>query len=149
MRFKAFIRSICATYFIIVTLINLSTFVLGSIYRPEERFGYDAFLTPLLYGFLGILPMCVMYSAKEMTRREVFIRKILQFILLEVLLLGFVFGYAGGSKGNMGQIVSFALSVFVIFVLAHVISFMLDTQEARQMTRDLMSYQAGQERQQS
>lgn len=149
MRFKAFIRSICATYFIIVTLINLSTFVLGSIYRPEERFGYDAFLTPLLYGFLGILPMCVMYSAKEMTRREVFIRKILQFILLEVLLLGFVFGYAGGSKDNMGQIVSFALSVFVIFVLAHVISFMLDTQEARQMTRDLMSYQAGQERQQS
>lgn len=149
MRFKAFIRSTCATYFIIVTLINLSTFVLGSIYRPEERFGYGAFLAPLLYGFWGILPMCVMYSAKEMTRREIFIRKILQFILLEVLLLGFMFGYAGFSNDNIGEIVSFALSVFVIFVLAHVISFMLDTQEARQMTRDLMSYQAGQERQQS
>lgn len=148
MRFKAFIRSTCATYFIIVTLINLSTFVLGSIYRPEERFGYGAFLAPLLYGFWGILPMCVMYSAKEMTRREIFIRKILQFILLEVLLLGLVFGHAGSTKDNMGQIVSFALSVFVIFVLAHVISFMLDTQEARQMTRDLMSYQAGQEGQQ-
>lgn len=149
MSFKAFIRSACAAYFIIVTLINLATFVLGSIYRPEERFGYGAFLMPLLYAFLGILPMCVMYSAKEMTRREVFIRKILQFILLEVLLLGFMFGYAGFSNDNIGEIVSFALSVFVIFVLAHVISFMLDTQQARQMTRDLLSYQAGQERQQS
>lgn len=146
MSFKTFIRTACATYFIIVTLINLSTFVLGSIYRPEERFGYDAFLTPLLYAFLGILPMCVMYSAKEMTRREIFIRKILQFILLEALLLGFVFGYAGFSKDNMEQIVSFALSVLVIFVLAHVISFMLDIQQAKRMTQDLMSYQAGQEK---
>lgn len=148
MSFKAFIRSACAAYFIIVTLINLATFVLGSIYRPEERFGYGAFLMPLLYAFLGILPMCVMYSAKEMTRREVFIRKILQFILLEVLLLGFMFGYAGFSNDNIGEIVSFAMSVFVVFALAHVISFMLDTQQARQMTRDLLSYQAGQEREQ-
>lgn len=86
--------------------------------RPEERFGYSAFLAPLLYAFLSLIPMCVMYSAKEMTRREIFIRKILQFILLEVLLLGLVFGRTGSPKENIGQIVSFALSVLVVFVQA-------------------------------
>lgn len=36
----------------------------------------------------------------------------------------------------------------VVFVLVHVISFMLDSQQAKQMTRDLLSYQAGEGREQ-
>lgn len=144
MSMKAFIRSACATYFIIVTLINLSTAVVGSIFRPEQRFGYGAFFVPPLYGFLSILPICVMYSRKELTRRQILVRKGVQFILLEALLLGLVFGHTGFTKENRGLIVSFALSVFIVFVLVHVISFVLDTQQARQMTKDLLSYQKGQ-----
>lgn len=143
MSFKVFIKSTCATYFIVVTFVNLATFLLGSIYRPEERFGYDAFLAPLLYAFLGILPMCVMYSRKELTLTQVVIRKVIQLILLEVLLVGFVFGYTDFSWDNGGQTASFALAVFVIFLLVHVISFVLDTQQAKRMTLDLVSYQAG------
>lgn len=145
MSFKTFMKSACATYFIIVTLVNLAAFAVGSIFRPGEQFGYEAFLTPLLYGFLGLLPMCVMYSKKEMTGRQILIRKILQFILLEALLLGLASGQAAFSKENLGQTVSFALSVFIVFVLVHVISFLLDIQQARQMTKDLLSWQAKQE----
>lgn len=141
MSFKAFLKSICSTYFIIVTLVNLATFVMGSIYRPEERFGYDAFLVPLIYGFLGILPMCVMYSKREMTLVQVLIRKMLQLILLEALLIGFVFGYGDFSKDNTVQMVSFTVTVLVVFLLVHVISFVLDVQQARQMTLDLLDYQ--------
>lgn len=141
MSFKSFLKSICSTYFIIVTLVNLATFVMGSIYRPEERFGYDAFLVPLVYGFLGILPMCVMYSKREMTLVQVLIRKLLQLILLEGLLIGFVFGYGDFSKDNTVQMVSFAVTVLVVFLLVHVISFVLDVQQARQMTLDLLDYQ--------
>lgn len=141
MSFKSFIKSICSTYFIIVTLVNLATFAMGSIYRPEERFGYDAFLMPLIYGFLGILPMCVMYSKREMTLVQVLIRKLIQLILLEGLLIGFVFGYGDFSKDNIAQIVSFAVTVLAVFILVHVISFVLDVQQARQMTLDLLDYQ--------
>lgn len=143
MSFKLFLKSICTTYFIIVTLINLSTFALGTIYRPEERFGYDAFLVPLVYAFLGILPMCVMYSKREMTLVQVLVRKMIQLILLEALLLGFGFGYTNLSKDNIEQMVSFALAVFAVFLLVHVISFALDVQQARQMTLDLLNYQKG------
>lgn len=141
MSFKSFLKSICSTYFIIVTLVNLATFVMGSIYQPEERFGYGAFLMPLIYGFLGILPMCVMYSKKELTLVQVLIRKLLQLILLEGLLIGFVFGYGEFSKDNTVQMVSFAVTVLVVFLLVHVISFVLDMQQARQMTLDLLDYQ--------
>ena len=141
MSFKSFLKSICSTYFIIVTLVNLATFAMGSIYRPEERFGYDAFLMPLIYGFLGILPMCVMYSKREMTLVQVLIRKMLQLILLEALLIGFVFGYGDFSKDNIVQMVSFAVTVLAVFILVHVISFVLDVQQAKQMTLDLLDYQ--------
>ena len=141
MSFKSFLKSICSTYFIIVTLVNLATFVMGSIYRPEERFGYDAFLVPLLYAFLGVLPICVMYSKKELTLVQVLIRKLLQLILLEGLLIGFVFGYGEFSKDNTVQMISFAVTVLVVFLLVHVISFVLDVQQARQMTLDLLDYQ--------
>lgn len=141
MSFKSFLKSICSTYFIIVTLVNLATFVMGSIYRPEERFGYGAFLVPLLYAFLGVLPICVMYSKKELTPAQVLIRKMLQLILLEGLLIGFVFGYGDFSNDNIVQMVSFAVTVFVVFLLVHVISFVLDVQQARQMTLDLLEYQ--------
>lgn len=149
MDFKKFIKSTCETYFIVVTLINLATFALGTIYRPEERFGYDAFLAPLVYAFLGILPMCVMYSKKEMTLIQVLIRKVFQLILLEILLIEFGIGHANLSKESIEVIVSFALSVFVIFVLVHVISFVLDLQQAKQMTLDLLSYQNDQNQEQS
>lgn len=46
---------------------------------------------------------------------------------------------------TLGQTAAFALSVFVAFVLVHVISYMLDAGQARQMTRDLLFWQAGQE----
>lgn len=141
MSFKFFLKSICSTYFIIVTLVNLAAFVMGSIYRSEERFGYDAFLAPLLYAFLGVLPICVMYSKKELTLAQVLIRKLLQLLLLEGLLIGFVFGYGEFPKDNTVQMVSFALTVFVVFLLVHVISFVLDVQQARQMTLDLLDYQ--------
>lgn len=141
MSFKSFLKSICSTYFIIVTLVNLATFAMGSIYRPEERFGYDAFLMPLIYGFLGILPMCVMYSKREMTLVQVLIRKLFQLILLEALLIGFVFGYGDFSKDNIVQMVSFAVTVLAVFLLVHVISFALDVQQAKQMTLDLLDYQ--------
>ncbi|MDO5154719.1 MAG: hypothetical protein Q4D51_02035 [Eubacteriales bacterium] len=142
MSFKDFLKSMISSYFVIVTLINVSTYVLGSIYRPEELFGYEAFLSPLIYGALGILPVCVMYSKKELTLKQVIFRKILQLILLEVLLIGFGFGYNRFTVDNMKLIISFGLSVFVIFILVHIISWVLDLQQARQMTMDLLSYQS-------
>lgn len=142
MSLKDFLKSMMSSYFVIVTLINVSTYVLGVMYRPEEQFGYDAFLSPLVYGALGILPVCVMYSKKELTLKQVIFRKILQLILLEILLIGFGFGHSKLTVENMELIISFGLSVFVIFVLVHIISWVLDLQQARQMTMDLLSYQS-------
>ena len=142
MKLKEFIKSTLASYFIIVTLVNVATLVLGSIFRPEQRFGYEAFLAPLLYGALGLIPVFIMYSPKELTIKQIVIRKIVQLIALEFILVLAGFGRENLKAENLALIASFALSVLIIYVLVHVISWVLNLEMARQLTIDLQSYQS-------
>ena len=142
MQLKEFIKSKLASYFSIVTLVNVATLVLGSIFRPEQRFGYEAFLAPLLYGALGLIPVFIMYSPKELTIKQIVIRKIVQLIALEFILVLAGFGRENLKAENLALIASFALSVLIIYVLVHVISWVLNLEMARQLTMDLQSYQS-------
>ena len=142
MKLKEFIKSTLASYFIIVTLVNVATLVLGSIFRPEQRFGYEAFLAPLLYGALGLIPVFIMYSPKELTIKQIVIRKIVQLRALEFILVLAGFGRENLKAENLALIASFALSVLIIYVLVHVISWVLNLEMARQLTMDLQSYQS-------
>ena len=142
MKLKEFIKSTLASYFIIVTLVNVATLVLGLIFRPEQRFGYEAFLAPLLYGALGLIPVFIMYSPKELTIKQIVIRKIVQLIALEFILVLAGFGRENLKAENLALIASFALSVLIIYVLVHVISWVLNLEMARQLTIDLQSYQS-------
>lgn len=137
MSVKEFLKEALYTYFIIVTLVVVSTFVLGMIYEPDRQFGYEAFLSPLLYGFLGVVPMLVMYSRKELSVKQILVRKVFQLIALEVLLFSVTFGLDGIEKAQGPMALGLGLSVFIIFLLVHIISFILDCGEAKKMNEAL------------
>ena len=127
-------------FFIIVTLINVVMFVLGTIYKPDERFGYDAFLAPIIYAACSMIPVLLTYSKKELTVKQMLLRQVLNLLAIEAIMIGI--GLAG-SVVLFEQpllIVSFALSVFLVFVLVMVISWILDLGQARQMNLDLEEY---------
>ena len=67
---KEHIREIAGSYFISVTLINLAIFTTGMLFRPEQTFGYEAFLSPLLLGLFTVIPTLLLYSKKELTVRQ-------------------------------------------------------------------------------
>ena len=46
---KEHVKEILNSFFISVTLINIAMFILGILFRPEQRFGYEAYLYPLIY----------------------------------------------------------------------------------------------------
>ncbi|NLG05876.1 MAG: hypothetical protein GX567_18935 [Clostridia bacterium] len=141
MRGKEFAKSILLSFFIIVTLINIATSVLGMIFVPEARFGYEAFLSPLVYGLFSLIPYIVMYSRKELTVKELVIRKILQLISIELILLFIAFGFSGIQSSDYGIIFGFTFSILVIYLLVHVINWILDMKTAEKMNVDLQNYQ--------
>ena len=68
MTFKEHFKSVMSMYFIIVTLVNAATFILGSIFRPDQTFGYEAFLSPLIYAAVALVPMLCILGEHRMIR---------------------------------------------------------------------------------
>ena len=138
---KEHVKEILNSFFISVTLINIAMFILGILFRPEQRFGYEAYLYPLIYGLIGIIPTCVVTTKKELSIKQVIVRKVFQLVLLIVILLAFMF--AGGPVN--GETVAIAggvaLSVVIIFVLVNVIMWLMDSRTAKIMTEDLIKFQ--------
>lgn len=142
MSFREHLRSVLSAYFIIATLINAATFILGEIFRPDDKFGYDAFLSPLIYAAIALIPMLCMYSKKELTLKQHIVREILQLISIEVILIFFGLGSKSLAPENLALTASFALSVFLIYVLVGVIAWLLDIKLAQQLNSDLKSFQS-------
>lgn len=138
---KEFAAYLMRTYSTLVTLVTVTVWITGSCFQPDMRFGFEAFASPLLYAGCGMLVSVVMYSKRTLTVKEVLIRKGIQFILLEVIII-FV-GYGGIPVQTEEKIfvATLAVSVFVIFVLVHLIIWMQDWLMAKKMTEDLLEFQ--------
>ena len=80
---KEFFSECIRTFFMVVTLINIEMFAAGMYLMPEARFGYEAFIVPVIYGLAGTFPNLVMYSKRELKIGELMVRKVLQLILIE------------------------------------------------------------------
>lgn len=115
-------------YFIIVTGVTIVIAVLGMNFSPDMKLGYDAYLSPLIFGVIASLPTYVFYSKKELTFRQMLFRRILHFILLEILLLGF--GYFTGILESVGITIMFSLSIFAVYLFKIVIGWILDSKTA-------------------
>lgn len=141
MTFKEHLKSVASQFFVVATLINVAVFILGEIFRPEDRFGYEAFLAPIIYAAISLVPMLLMYSKKEPTVRQYIVRELLQLISIELILIFFGMGANSLEPENIALTASFALSVFVIYILVYVIAWLLDLNTAKQITNDLKSFQ--------
>lgn len=138
---KEFFMDMLNSYFIVVTLITAATFIMGVCLFPNESFGYSAFAAPLIYGACGVLPNFVMYSKRELTVKELLVRKVMQFVLIEVLVLTAAFGGSDIAGERLKAAIAMGISIFVIFVISHVIAWMQDCMAAKKMTDELIRFQ--------
>ena len=142
MSFKEHLKAVMSQFFVIATLINLAIFILGEIFRPDEKFGYEAFLAPIIYAAISLVPMLLMYSKKELTVKQHIFRELLHLISIEIILIFLGLGAKILEPENIALTASFALSVFIIYVLVYVIAWLLDLNTARQINTDLKSFQS-------
>ena len=141
---KEFFKEIVKEFFVISTLVNVAIFVLGSIFDKDARFGYDAFLAPLIYAAFSLLPAGITYSGRELSVKEVLIRKAIQLVLIEVILFLFCFGIDSLSQSEPLLLFGLGVSIAVIYVLVHLLDWLVASREAEKLTRDLKAFQADQ-----
>ncbi len=141
MRGKEFIRDTMISYFTLVTLITVAIPVLGFYFAPDARFGYDAFAAPLVYAACGILPNVVLYTKKELTVKELLVRKVIQFVLIEVIVFCAAFYGSDLHTKQPGVICGVGISIFVIYVVSHILIWVFEYISARHMTEALIKMQ--------
>ena len=134
---KEHLKECLRDFFIIVTCINLAMFVLGSIFQRGQQFGYEAFIYPLIYGALGSIPDLFMVKKEEPTLKQYVVRQILGALLCMALLFVFMFGGKPITTDIMIIAAGVAVSVIVIFIIVDVVTWILDSKTAKDMTADL------------
>ncbi|MBP3577054.1 MAG: hypothetical protein J6K15_02980 [Lachnospiraceae bacterium] len=138
---KEFIADCIRTFFTVVSLINAVMFILGSHFMPEQQFGYGAFAAPLIYGLAGTLPNLVMYSKRELKVAELLVRKLIQLLLIEGLVLFVAFYGAGDEARTMEIVGSTAVSILVVYIIATLLDWLQNYLAAKQMTEELIRFQ--------
>lgn len=141
MRGKEFFISMLTTYFTLVTLITVAMLILGLHFDADATFGYEAFLVPLVYGACGVIPMGIMYSTRELTIKEVIVRKVIQFLLIEIIILFVAFYGREMDAKQIKFMLLMGVSILVIYVLAHVIDWIQNCVSAKRMTKQLVRLQ--------
>ncbi|MCM1104121.1 MAG: hypothetical protein NC409_08425 [Clostridium sp.] len=128
-------------YFILVTCITAGIMILGMTLDPDTRFGYSAFASPFIFAALGMIPNLLMYSSKELSDRQIFLRKIIQFVVIEAEVVGLCIISPIIHTENPEVITGVMLCVLVIFLLVQCIIMMNGYFSAKQLTKELMQFQ--------
>ncbi len=135
------IKNIFSSFFISVTLINAAMLILGMTLHPEQKFGYEAFMYPLIYGLIGTIPSIVIDEKKELSVPQTIVGMVMRLLLLIVLLLAFMFGGRELTPEIIKAAISVSISVVIIYVLVNLILWWLDLRIAKSMTEDLVKFQ--------
>lgn len=139
MEFHEYLKKTLMNYFIIVTGITVAMATLGLIYEPEVTFGYEAYFSPLIFGAIAVLPSFLLYSKRDLTMKQMLVRRILHFTVLELVLLGF--GYITNLFQELEVALSFALSVLMVYLFTSMASWLIDTRTAVEINKGLKRLQ--------
>ena len=141
MRLKQFLFRKLMLFFTLSTLITVAIYILGAAFDPGARFGYDGFLSPLVYAGCCVLPSLVTWSERELKIRELILREALQFLLTEAVVLAIAFQSRVIDTSRPAVVLAIAGSVLVIYLLVFLISWLANSAQAKQVNAELQAFQ--------
>lgn len=130
-----FVKKIMMSFFVSVTCICAVMALIGMIFESDIRFGYEAFLSPLIFGAIASLPFLVKYSRSELSLKQTVIRNVIHFVLLEAVILSVL--YFGEILTSMSMAISLGISIFVVDLTVNLVLWINDKRIANEFNSAL------------
>ena len=130
-----FVKKILMSFFVSVTCICAAMALIGMIFETDTLFGYESFLSPLIFGAVASLPMLVKYSRSELSLKQTIIRNVIHFVLIEVMVL-FVL-YFTGALTSTSLTVSLVISILIIYLTVNLVLWINDKRIAKEFNNAL------------
>ena len=138
---KELLVHILRVYTLLVTLITILLILLGKLLDRDRVFSYEAFLSPLIYALIGTVAAIITRSDKELSVRNLIIRKVISLLLIEGAIIFLALNADTIPTEKSWVIPGLALGILAVFVLTHVILYFIDRKEAEKLNTDLARYQ--------
>ena len=128
-------------YTLLVTLITVALMILGYLLDRDRVFGYEAFLSPLLYALIGTAATLVTRPGKELSVRSLIIRKVISLLLIEGAIILLALNSDTIPTDQSWVLPGLMLGILAVFLLTHIILYLADRKEAERLSADLARYQ--------
>jgi hypothetical protein len=138
MNFKQFFfKKIIPSYCMIVTLLNVGMLVVGKVCYPDTTFGYGVFLSPLLFGVIGCMPVLIdfWFGRKAHSRKVLWLQTLIELAALELCIIGsgaLLIGF-----DSLQIVVTMSCLAAVIFVAVTAIQYVQDNHMCHEMNQVL------------
>lgn len=140
MDFKTFlVKKVLMSFLVSITCISVAMAFIGMTFEPDARFGYEAFLSPLIFAALASLPMLVKYSKRELSVKQAALRNVMHFVLLELIILSSLhfFGLLSGAP----MALALGVSIFIIDLAVNLLLWIGDKRTATDFNSALVVLQ--------
>lgn len=141
MKFRDRLIEAMRIYFILVTFITILLLIIGLAFDGDRTFGYEVFLSPLIYAAIGVLPVLFLYSDKELSMTRLIIKNILQLAIIEAIVMVLVFTKDTIPSEKKSVVISIAVGIAVIYVLTMVVEYIFELSQSKAMNESLEKYQ--------
>lgn len=128
-------------YFILVTLISILLMVLGLMFDSDRVFGYEVFLSPLIYAAIGVIPCFFINTERELSMKILIIRRAVVLLVIEAMMLTLAYSAESIPTERKGVVPGIAIGIVIVFILSSVIEYVFELAGARELNEALSVYQ--------
>lgn len=128
-------------YFILVTLITVLLLILGLTLDNDRVLGYEAFLSPLIYAAIGVIPVFFFGSEKEISMKRLLIQRIVTLLFVEAAVLVLAFSAKSIPTERKGVVIGIAVGIAVVYVLSLIVEYVFELIQSRELNEALEVYQ--------
>ena len=135
MELKSILKKCMIDFLMIQAGITFTIGVIGCIKTPTLGVTHYSFFMPFVYAFFCVIPSLVIYSAKELSIKQMLIRKAIQFLLIEFIVM--LVSYIIGTLNNTFICIAIILAVIVVYIVVNVLEYLFCKSAADAMTKKI------------
>ncbi len=130
-----YIKKLIRDYLAIFAIIVIGVTILRHFFSPEKYFELKDIFIYMICALVGDLPSLIFYSPKELSEKEMRIRGIIHFVVLEAVMLSFtnIMGLVAGVL----ETGIFAVQLAVFYLIIRFLSFGEDRRSAHRINKKL------------
>lgn len=129
MRHRNAIKRMISDYILIQAETAIAIGIIGSIFAGEQKITYQYFFLPAVIGLICMLPCLITYFKEDMTIRQILIQRVVEWLVLEVAIIGLVYYVVGDAPGKEGYL-AMVFSILFFDITTYGISYYLEKREA-------------------